>query len=405
MFGDQNDKENYPKREFDESKYQTYKIPTILEKNKERDFDDLRLVQDFQAHSNTILVAEFSANWEFLATGCKEGYLKIWKIYGIEYDDEPYSLVDKEHYAVMYLEDEDTEPSILDISWWIKEPKIIVTGQINCKSILWDIEKSEAPLKVFIHQDAVSWVSFHPESESPKLIFLTGCLDKTYQVWSQDEEKPIYSLQAKDHVTALAISPDGIRVVIGLHTGQLIVCGYDNTKLNYITAIECKNRMGKYSKGTKITSIVFLDNTSVLVTTNDSRIRIVNVEGRLVGSGTKQMKFKGHLNDNLQIKASLSEDMDYIIWGSEDGYVYIWNRFHNDEDNKFEVERNASREKFAPFAPEMTIPTVSMFAPLNIQRMFMSKYSIWGIQKVLKNMILVTGFDGLIRVFHNTFST
>jgi hypothetical protein len=62
--------------------------------------------------------------------------------------------------------------------------------------------------------------------------------------------------------------------------------------------------MGKYSKGTKVTSVVFLDNTDVLVTTNDSRMRIVNIEGRFIVSGTSQIKFKGHKNDNLQLKAS-----------------------------------------------------------------------------------------------------
>jgi hypothetical protein len=71
--------------------------------------------------------------------------------------------------------------------------------------------------------------------------------------------------------------------------------------------------MGKYSKGTKVTSVLFLDNTDILVTTNDSRLRIVNVDGRFVVSGSKQIKFKGHRNDNMQLKATISEDMSQII--------------------------------------------------------------------------------------------
>lgn len=180
-------------------------------------------------------------------------------------------------------------------------------------AVLWDIHNPEVPVGVYKHKDAVTSVAFHPESDESEMIFLTGCLDKIYRVWDKNEEECVFSQQAKDYITTLAISPDGVRIVIGTRSGQLIICAYDSTKLNYITSIECKNRMGKYSKGTKVTSTTFLNNTEILVTTNDSRIRIVNVEGRFVGSGTRQIKFKGHKNDHLQIRANMSEDQDHII--------------------------------------------------------------------------------------------
>lgn len=370
------------KEKLDESKYGIIRVPTLLDKKVERDFADLRMVQDFAAHKEAIWVAEFSPTCEFLATGGKWGNVKIWRINGIEYDDEPYSLFEEEPYRVLQL-GEGPNSSILDISWCMKVPNMIVVARLDWKAILWDINHPDEPLGVYEHNDAVTWVSFHPDSDETQMIFLTGCLDKTYQIWSKTNKEPVCSQQARDYITALSVSPDGVRVVIGCHTGQLIVCAYDNVKLNYITSIECKNRMGKYSKGTKVTSIVFLDNTEVLVTTNDSRIRIVNVEGRLVNSGSKQMKFKGHRNDNLQIRACISEDMDYIICGSEDGYVYVWNKYL-DEDAKISKERNDSFERFVPFAPENTIPTTTTFLPLSAQRIFMHKYALCGLTKILK---------------------
>ena len=101
--------------------------------------------------------------------------------------------------------------------------------------------------------------------------------------------------------------------------------------------------------------------------------------------------------------------MDYIICGSEDGYAYIWNKkneyvVHDKLFQMHKKEKNESFEKFAPFEPEMTIPTVTTFLPLDIQKVFMHKYALCAIPKVLKNIILVTSFDGLIRVFHNAFT-
>lgn len=82
----------------DEDEYGIIKIPTSLEKKSERDFKNLRLVQDFQGHQEPILAAEFSHNSEYLATGCNKGLLKIWKILGPEYDEEPYSLLENTPY-------------------------------------------------------------------------------------------------------------------------------------------------------------------------------------------------------------------------------------------------------------------------------------------------------------------
>ena len=48
------------KEKLDESKYGVIRIPTLLDKKSERDFADLRMVQDFAAHKEAIWVAEFS---------------------------------------------------------------------------------------------------------------------------------------------------------------------------------------------------------------------------------------------------------------------------------------------------------------------------------------------------------
>ena len=393
-------------KKVDETQFGIQKITTICEKKSEKDFNDLRMVQEFWAHTEAIWVATISPTNEYLATGGKDGDLNIWKINGADYIDDPFLLLDTRPFCTLneqkdFDDDEKEWDSILDISWWPKDSNFILSAHLNRKVVLWDIQNPEKPVSIYEHADTVSWVTFHPDSNATKMKFMTGWLDKTYQIWSKDNSEPIYSQQARDYVTALSISPDGVRAVVGLYTGQLIVCAFDDDKLNYITSIECKNRMGKYSNGTKVTSIVFLDNTEVLVTTNDSRIRIVSVEGRLVGSGTKQMKFKGHKNDNLQIGASINDENDFIICGSEDGYAYIWDK-RIEAEGDLDKERNDIYEKFNPYYPDFVIPTSTFFAPSNVVQTFIKKYVMCQVPRVLKNIIIVTGFNGVIRVFHNS---
>lgn len=56
-----------------------------------------------------------------------------------------------------------------------------------------------------------------------------------------------------------------------------------------------------------------------MVTTNDSRIRFVNIM-----NGKPIMKIKGNKNEQFHLRASASYDNQYVICGSEDGNVYLW---------------------------------------------------------------------------------
>lgn len=59
---------------------------------------------------------------------------------------------------------------------------------------------------------------------------------------------------------------------------------------------------------------------NVLISSNDSRARLYDLRDKGV---TK--KFKGHKNKNMQIRATFSDDGRYVISGSEDKSIYIWN--------------------------------------------------------------------------------
>ena len=92
-------------------------------------------------------------------------------------------------------------------------------------------------------------------------------------------------------------------------------------KLKLERSIEVKNNNGKYSDGRKVTGIDFYNHNIAMVTTNDSRVRFVNIM-----TGKCIMKIKGNKNENFHLRASLSPDFDHVICGSEDGDVYLWSQ-------------------------------------------------------------------------------
>ena len=148
-------------------------------------------------------------------------------------------------------------------------------------------------------------------------------LDKAIRLWDMTQKsKPIDVQQTQDHITALQyMVPSGRKLVVGFNSGQcsLYTCD-DLGRLNYSTRIDCKNRRGKFSSGRKVSGVQFLGKgNEILISTNDSRLRLFNLEDY-----TQKYKYKGHRNENLQIEASVNDKLDFILSGSEDNNVYLW---------------------------------------------------------------------------------
>ena len=205
---------------------------------------------------------------------------------------------------------------------------------------------SDDCLSVFRHPDIVTSVQFHPFHDS---IFISGCLDHRIRVWDilPEPGSVRHYEQRQDKITSgnaflneqlfcyfvllVAFSPDGKVVAIGLVQGQIFFYEYDSSTstLQYLTLIECRNRQGTYHEGRKITSMQFLksqssskisnrvlkshEELSLLVTTNDNRIRLFSL-----ADYSLVMKYKCpyYLNNSMLIRASLSEDCQYVISGN-----------------------------------------------------------------------------------------
>lgn len=202
-------------------------------------------------------------------------------------------------------------------------------------------------LMICRHPDIVSGVAFHPLNDR---YFLTGCLDKKLRVWDMDSGTPIVSAwaQTPEMISSVCYYSNGSMAVAGLINGVVFLFDASN-KMKYYTQILCRNRSGKYRQGCKISGVQHIPSDSLvnisahaggntntnsttqsnriehaqlLVSSNDSRIRMFRLNDFSLRS-----KFKGHsTSTNLPIRASISECGAFIISGSEQGTVYIWQK-------------------------------------------------------------------------------
>jgi hypothetical protein len=143
----------------------------------------------------------------------------------------------------------------------------------------------------------------------------------------------LFSSLLSPKVTSVCFSADGQTVVGGLMNGQVYFYNYEGLK--YLTQMDCRNRRGKFKRGSKVTGLTFLKNEDdgsntphnypfnalppLLVTTNDNRLRLFSL-----GDYSLRMKYKGLKNTHMQIKANFSDDGKYIVCGSEMGGIVIW---------------------------------------------------------------------------------
>ena len=129
-------------------------------------------------------------------------------------------------------------------------------------------------MQIFEHPDVPSQVCFNPDLQKN---FVTVSLDQAVRVWHiEKKNSPLQVENTNEVLTALAYSPNGKWLVLGTVTGKCLI--YESScigKLNYKSQIDCKNRRGRFSSGRKIGGVTFINDGEFLVTTNDSRVRLI----------------------------------------------------------------------------------------------------------------------------------
>jgi WD repeat-containing protein 44 len=393
----------------------------VKSKKGQTDLPNLKLVQDTLQHADSIWTAKFSPDGHFLATGGQDSIVRVWVVAGsptaAEFEEKLRNSpaarsADNQVNALKKISLEsggraiviDTPfrmysghtADVIDIAW--SKANFLLSASIDNTVRLWHVSRSKC-LHMFQHSDFVTTVNFHPIEDR---FFISGSFDRKLRIWNIPEHCVVEYAQTADIITSATFSPNGKMAVAGLVHGQCVL--YQTDGLKYFTQIDCRNRRGKHSKGEKVTGLQFTpDGKRLLITTNDSRARLYDMEDYSCIA-----KYKGLRNDQLPIGSTFSEDSKLIICGSEDHCVYVWKTMLDDSkqnrsyvtkgtSNKQNKERNASYDCFKAHSDIVTCAAFVPNATISLC------YSREERQKLVKSVIMTTSFNGELRFFESSY--
>ena len=256
-------------------------------------FNPMLLIKTIpNAHEGPAWCATFSRDGRFLATGGGDGNVCIWKVSPLskvlhpDVDEETMSGEGTEHRECVSNDDvkhdassstpplhfigtgpalatnleilsskpirryNDHTTHVIDLSW--SRTNFLLSASLDGFVRLYHYSKSEC-LHSFQHSASVASVAFHPKEDR---FFISGGVDKKLRMWDITDGRVKDWAQAPDAITATRFTPDGKYAVAGLFHGQVYF--YEAIGLKYYTQIACKNRSGKYAKGSKVTGISFV---------------------------------------------------------------------------------------------------------------------------------------------------
>ncbi|KAJ9081490.1 hypothetical protein DSO57_1014036 [Entomophthora muscae] len=314
----------------------------IRSKNKTtRDFDKLFLSQNLMVNgldpsspkgSNSdkpcaIWAFRFSRDGEYLAAGGQDGLIRVWGLRLLSEEDVvPFNGKEggfTDNFPVFSSRPIRTyaghQSDVLDLSW--SKSGFLLSSSTDKTVRLWHVGRSEC-LCCYQHVDFVTSVAFHPKNDR---YFLSGSLDCRIRLWNIPEKKVASWAELPDSnlVTAVGFSPSGRLAIAGSYHGLCLL--YKTEGLELHTQITVKsNSKTRNVVPRKITGIETLADPGggegkLMITSNDSRIRIYSLK-----DFSLEQKFKGPENNSNQIKATYSDDQRFIVCGSENRHIYLF---------------------------------------------------------------------------------
>jgi len=399
---------------------------------KQQDFEFVRMEQVILHHKGAVRTMKFSVDGRYLASGGEDAIVRVWSVVGSfqtfancgdlqnpktkmkNLRNHPKPPLGSIISPCPYREYSGHKAEVTDLDWSV-EKNFILSASSDMTVMLWNPSKTNC-LRLFRHADYISSVRFHPTNSS---YFVSASYDTKIRIWNIVDHRVVAWEKLETLVTAAAFSQNGNFLALGLFDGQCVFYNVDieKVRLRWHHAVKCHN--GRRSAG-RVTSILFfskdiavagdndidkynIGNNQCLVTTNDSRIRLFTLENYQINLKTK---YKGHKNVKFWIGATSSWDGKFVICGSDDGAIYIWNKNVGNPRGKSGHLKMKNYESIR--APGRRRPTfVAIFAPkssigfLRHHRQFDDKAGSFLGMPQIDRVILSADSDGIIRIFVN----
>ena len=128
---------------------------------------------------------------------------------------------------------------ILDLDW--SKNNFVLTASMDKTVKIWHPER-DVSLKTFVHPDFVTACKFHPADDR---FYVSGCLDHKCRLWSIVSDEIIYEFDCSDLITSIAFSPgDGKFVIVGTFNGFVYILNTDRFELHSSFHVKDKGVQG-----------------------------------------------------------------------------------------------------------------------------------------------------------------
>ncbi len=370
------------------------------------EFNDLVPVQTINAHDGYVWVVSFSTNGKFIATGGEDGRICVWKVgdmvtytginieeraapgvFGAEnVEDWEHGVIRKRSVVQEYSKvhkngrilapepifktpEEGNSRHCADVTAlsWTKDG-LLLSGSLDGTVRLWKPEGEKGSeseeccggksISRYACQSGITTVVSDPIHTQR---FVCGTLKEALHLWDTHTGELLCSKTLPATPTAIIFSPSGETLLVGLSNGTVQI-------RNSRTMALCS--IAKVSPGHKILGLAMYRNGhEFLTSSSDSALRSLRADdfknGKQVLSSAKSIskvrKMKGHSIKRLPIIPSISEDERFVISGSEDGHVYVWDASETRDVGK-SAKSFTGFERW-PASDEGTVVTHAQFFP------------------------------------------
>jgi len=250
-------------------------------------------------HKDEVWYVQFSHSGKYLVSASRDKTAIIWSV-GEEGIKELYSL--KGHAK--------------DISNVAFSPndKYLATSANDHMIKIWSMETGACLRTCSKHTQAVTACAWMPDSKH----FVSGSLDTKIHMWDVNGKLVHTWDWATSQIHTMLVTPDGKYLIVTCQEYQIFLFNLDDESLESLT------------EASSITSLTISDDGKFLLVNISSKagfneeIHVWDLETK-----TQVKKYRGQKQTKYIIQSCFGgADQSFILSGSEDSNVYIWNREH-----------------------------------------------------------------------------